>query len=273
MHIKEFSTNKTKLCLFIYDKLSIAPLDQVKALKDIGFDAFFTRWDGDAFKFRELADKHGMIYQSIHAPNDKTQFLWERGEGADLLINEWIACVNDCADAGVSIMVLHPFKGMDTSGKPNKNGVENLSRVVDVAEKRGVNIAIENCEGEEYLGALLDAFSDCQSVGFCWDTGHEKCYNRGLDMMERFGSRIICTHVNDNMGVRDPEGRITPKDDLHLLPFDGINDWASVKKRLNDRNYSGILTFELKKSARYDNMTSEEFLIEAYNRARRIAEL
>ena len=154
-----------------------------------------------------------------------------------------------------------------------ENGVENLSRVVDVAEKRGVNIAIENCEGEEYLGALLDAFSDCQSVGFCWDTGHEKCYNRGLDMMERFGSRIICTHVNDNMGVRDPEGRITPKDDLHLLPFDGINDWASVKKRLNDRNYSGILTFELKKSARYDNMTSEEFLIEAYNRARRIAEL
>ena len=77
----------------------------------------------------------------------------------------------------------------------------------------------------KYLAAIFNTYGSLDNVYFCWDTGHELCYNRGKDMMQYFGKYIISTHINDNMGVRDNSGIISCKDDMHLLPFDGIGDW------------------------------------------------
>ena len=179
--------------------------------------------------------------------------------------------MNDCAEAEVPIMIIHPFRGIEKIGKPTSLGVENFKKVVDVAVKRNVKIAIENCEGAAYLQVLLDAFSDCENVGFCWDTGHELCYNKGADLMRSFGRRLIGTHLNDNMGVTSADGKISSADDLHLLPFDGKTDWESVAKRLARVGYDGILTFELKKTARYAAMRAEDYVNEAFKRAFRVA--
>ena len=72
---------------------------------------------------------------------------------------------------------------------------------------------------------------------------------------------------------------ITWIDDLHLLPFDGINDWQGVAARLVECD--GPLTFELttqSKPGRHENdkyarMTAAEYLTEAYSRACRVAAL
>ncbi|MEE1010519.1 MAG: hypothetical protein U0L11_00620, partial [Acutalibacteraceae bacterium] len=93
--------------------------------------------------------------------------------------------------------------------------------------------------------------------------------------------RLICTHLNDNLGIRDFSGKITYIDDLHLLPFDGIHDWQSVAKRLADCGFNGNLCFELNttsKPNRHDNdkyaaMPIESYIAEAYNRACRVASL
>ena len=105
-----------------------------------------------------------------------------------------------------------------------------------------MKIAFENTEGEEYLTALMNAFKNDPSVGFCWDTGHEMCYNHSKDMLSLYGDKLICTHLNDNLGIRNYEGKITYLDDLHLLPFDGIADWDNLAARLKAHNYHDTLT-------------------------------
>ena len=116
---------------------------------------------------------------------------------------------------------------------------------------------------------LLDATAGCPHVGFCWDTGHEQCYNRGTDMMRGRAHRLIATHFNDNLGVRG--GGVTSKDDLHFLPFDGITDWQSVAERLKQTTIPEYLIFEVKKREKYADLTPKEFIGEAYRRAHRFA--
>jgi sugar phosphate isomerase/epimerase len=98
-------------------------------------------------------------------------------------------------------------------------------------------------------------------------------------MLKLYGDRLIATHINDNLGVSRYDGKIFWTDDLHLLPFDGIRDWAKTAKTLNNCNFNGILTFELTKHSkpnRFDNnkyasMSNEQYLAEAYARACRFA--
>ena len=273
MELLDLNKKVKGVCLATNPSFGMDVLDQIAFFKQVGFDAFFTGINEDPIQCREQAEKCGIVYRSVHAPNDKTQFLWERSEGSREMTNAWIECVDDCANAAVPIMVLHPFRFVDRLGIPKDHGVENLLPVVERAAKRGVQIAIENSEGEDYLGTLLDAFADCDHVGFCWDTGHELCFNRGLDMMARFGHRLIATHINDNLGVRDPAGKLTPKDDLHYLPFDGVTNWESVAARLRGADYHDYVTLELKKSVRYEKMSGEEWILQAYERAHRILDM
>ena len=175
LNLKEKSKG---VCLATSPTFGMDVLDQIAFFKQVGFDAFFTGRNADLIQCREQAEKCGIVYQSVHAPNDKTQFLWENSEGSREMISAWLDCVEDCANAAVPIMVLHPFRFVDRLGIPKEHGVENLLPVVERAAKRGVKIAIENCEGEDYLGTLLDAFADCDHVGFCWDTGHLQSWDR-----------------------------------------------------------------------------------------------
>lgn len=73
----------------------------------------------------------------------------------------------------------------------------------------------------------MNHFRGNPAVGFCWDSGHELCYNHGRDMLAQYGDRLLGTRLNDNLGVRDDGGQITFLDDLHLLPFEGIADWQA----------------------------------------------
>ena len=118
-----------------------------------------------------------------------------------------IACVKDCAKARVPIMVSHYYIGFDKAS-PTEFGPKNYGKVVARAKELGIKIAFENCEQEQFLACLMEAFKDEPNVGFCWDVGHELCYNRGQDMMALYGDRIICTHINDNLGIRAYGGNI-----------------------------------------------------------------
>ena len=89
--------------------------------------------------------------------------------------------------------------------------------------------------------------------------------------MARHGHRLFCTHFNDNFGVRSADGRLTNKDDMHLLPYDGKQDWKNVMERVRRAGYRDTLTLELiKREGRYEELSIEEFYAEAYRRACRI---
>lgn len=248
-----------------------------------GFDACFTSWSPDSpvDAWAESIAKEGLIYQSIHAPFHKVSCLWEdEGEAGEAYLSMLLSCLRDCKRVGVPIMVTHPIIGMDRHS-PTELGVRRYATLVEEAERLGVCVAFENLEGEEYLALLMERLGDSSAVGFCWDTGHELCYNDGKDMPALYGRKLVATHLNDNMGRTDPTVNITWHDDAHMLPFDGVADWMGIMARLRRENYEGILTFELKSKNNpgrhthdaYASWSAEEFFLQAYARARRVAML
>ena len=265
------------------DSLGIPTEEQIPLFKQIGFEGFFTGWKHDEMAdYRRIADEEGMIYQSVHAPFGGVDKLWkEDREAAQMMVSSLISCAEDCSKYEVPIMICHVWIGFDTLDVPNSAGVENFCKVVEAAQRLGVKIAFENTEGEEFLEMLMSALKDYSNVGFCFDSGHEMCYNHSKDMLKKYGDRLIATHINDNLGIKRFDGKTYWLDDLHLLPFDGIGDWEGVAKRIVDCRYDGVLTFELSKKSKphrqdndkYEKMSAEEYLTEAYARACRVAAL
>lgn len=271
-----------KLGMGLSSQFGLPLEEQVPLLREVGFEAFFCEWapGADVAPLGRAADEYGMIFQSIHAPFVLMHSMWYRTEHTDTALAQLLECVRVCAGNQVPMMVVHPFIGF-TLHEPTPLGLANYERVAKAARELGVQIALENTEGEEYLAALMDHFKGWDNVGFCLDTGHELCYNKGKDMLALYGDRLIATHLNDNLGIRDCGGEITFLDDLHLLPFDGVADWEDIARRLNRCAYDGILSFELNTLSKpgrcendgYARMTTREFFTAAYARACRVAAL
>lgn len=266
-----------KLCVGLNAQFGPALTEQISLLKKAGFHGFFVKWEHgmDLTDIARKAEEEGMLFQSIHGPFLRVCDLWEEKENTEDVLAELIECLEVCRKFHVPIMVCHAFIGFDRIYCPTRLGIENFERVIRAAEEAQVKIAFENTEGEEYLSSVMNHFRDHPLVGFCWDTGHEMCYNRGKDMLSLYGERLLCTHINDNLGISDPDGKIFWLDDLHLLPFDGIGDWMEMANRLKRHRYQGPLTFELLKNSKpgrhendaYSQMSAEEYFCLAYERA------
>lgn len=273
---------QTKLCLATSPSFEVSDVEQLELFRRHGFDGFFTDYENDEniAICRRKADELGLLFQSVHAPFSKTALIWEGSdEEAQKGLQPLLSCLRVCAENRVPLMVAHAYIGF-VNHTPTQQGLERFGQVVREAERLGVRIAFENTEGEEYLAALMQAFAGEKHVGFCWDTGHEECYNRGKSMMSLYGDRILGTHINDNLGISDFSGEnIFWTDDLHLLPFDGICDWTRIAQELVQHRFTECLTFELtmkSKPNRFENdkyrqMGLDAYLTETFQRACRVA--
>ena len=262
--------------------------DRLSIMRGAGFDAVFTGWqDGCPVETwaNEIAKK-GLIYQSIHAPFGrvdgigKVSVMWEdEGEAGEAYTDLLIRCVEDAARVDCPLVVIHPYIGFQNHS-PSELGLVRYGRLIDAADRLGVKLGFENVEGVEYLDAIMARYFDRESVGFCWDTGHEMCYNFSEDMMAKYGKKLYGTHFNDNLGITDPNN-VTWLDDLHLLPFDGIADWQGIMDRIARDGYEGILTFELTTQNKpgknthdeYAKWSPEQYFAEIYARAQKIVAL
>lgn len=278
-------TANKSLCLALGMQLDVPVVDQPELLKTAGFDSFaFDRVKNGTSELTEVlmkkAEKLDLTCEYIHAPFYGMDDIWhdESGELAEIMLKDLYATIDDCSDFGVKYAVLHAIIGMDNFN-PTVLGLERLDDVIDYAVKNDVYLAFENTEGEMYLEAILNRYRDVQNVGFCFDSGHELCYNYGKDILSKYGDRLFVTHLNDNKGMTGNE--LTFYDDSHLLPFDGIADWEGIAKRIKSFNYNGTLSFEVISKGRptrtdndiYKNLSSQEYVNEAYSKAVNFANL
>lgn len=272
---------KQKLGISITNGYSIPTVDVVRMLAAIGFEAISPVWNrkADLGAIVSAAQECGMTVQSLHAPFGKVADMWGNDtEAVAAAKADLFASLEDAAAKEIPILVVHTWKGFSNIAEPTHEGLDNFSELVTLAEKRGVQIAFENTEGENYLFALMEHFKDNDTVGFCWDSGHEMCYNRSEDLLAKLGDRLIMTHLNDNLGIRRFDGKTHWHDDLHLLPYDGIADWDCNVARLKKSRPMAILNFELNISSKpnrhendiYGDMSLERYFTEAYKRACRI---
>lgn len=275
---------RQKLCVSLMQYGDMSDIQQALLLKKVGFDGFAIddcSLDSDVEALVRLAKEENLIISSYHAPFNKTDDMWNPDEIGERARAELLSCVETCAKYEIPIMVTHAFLGYDNDFVNVEAGLDRFGSVAKRASELGVKFALENTEGEEWLDVLMKNLSSEKSLGFCWDTGHELCYNFGNDMTALYGDKLIVTHLNDNLGIRSFEGERTWHDDLHLLPFDGISDWDSVAKRIAGCGFGNPLTFELSaysKPERHENdcyleMGAQAYFTEAFKRACRVAAL
>ena len=268
--------NSKNICINVGMGASVPEIKQLEIIKNAGFDGVFFDWERNVDRTAEIkkAVSLGLEIQSFHAPFYGMDDIFHADDTlSDKMINDIIGTIDCASEYGTDLIICHAIIGMDNHS-PNDLGIKRLERVIEHTEKKKIRIAFENTEGPEYLEKILDAYGELPHIGFCFDSGHELCYNNKEDMLGKFGKYLFSTHLNDNMGQTGDE--ITFYDDSHLLPLDhGVGDWEGIAERLHKCNFNGPLTFELvctnrperTVSDKYEKMSFEEYISEAYKKA------
>jgi len=119
-----------------------------------------------------------------------------------------------------------------------ENSKETWNRFVGLAEEMDTIVSLENVYEytPEYLGLLLDAFSDNPHLALCFDTGHCNAFS-GTSMeawMGSVGHHIGQIHLHDNNGSTDS----------HLPVGSGTFPFYDFFDLLRDRDRNPIITLE-----------------------------
>lgn len=233
-----------------------------------GFNNVFLQW-GDQFSDvegpKELMPEHvrkaGLYVENIHTDFENTNLLWQDKLGWEDVLKRYLMNVDDCYEHQIPTMVLHLTSGKNPP-EMSLLGIERIKRLVERAEQRNVNIALENVSRPEYLDYVFTSiYSD--KLKFCYDSGHENCFSKNGDLLDRFGGKLVSLHLHDNNGT----------DDQHRIPGEGTIDWKNIAHKLKNCGFSGSISLEVTNefSERYKNLPIEQFLAEAYSQAKNIA--
>lgn len=246
--------------------------EQIPQIRKAGFGGFFTSYTGteplDAWA--QVAKENRLDFETVHGPFQYANRMWEPGKTGDMYLDYLKTTVDACHRIHVDKFILHTSV---TNHAPeiSQEGLLRFRALCDYAKTLGIHICFENIEPLPHLKAVMDFVTD-PFHGFCWDIGHNICYTPHVDMMELYKDRLMCLHIHDNRGVTQP-GNIDYRDDLHLLPFDGVLDWDWFAEKLNECHYEGPVTLEVSdQNPLYAAMSTEDYLAAAYERGCRIRE-
>ena len=213
----------------------------------------------EADRMPELARGLGLKIDNVHAPYIGCNSLWTERD-KDAVLTTYDAAISFCHRHRLPVTVIHVTEG--SSPPPmGKAGLERIRELARRAGEKDVVLAMENCGRPDYVDFLLSE-CDVQSLGLCYDSSHDFLKgNRSVEILKKWGHRLITTHFSDNDGENDD----------HLLPEDGTIDWEAVTVSFPAETYTGPVMLEVL-PARGNRMEAESFLREAHGRAKRLAE-
>lgn len=210
-----------------------------------GNPAHFRPWDPhDVAAARAALDASGLCAFSLHAPfNGPDDNLSHPDEGhRDHALQRHVECIEAAAALGAEVLVVHP--GVRLPESPDipalvARSSANLRKLADLAEARGVCLAVESLP-PTYLGGhveelveIVDAVAS-NAVGVCLDTGHCNLSGDVGGWVRATVGRVISIHLHDNDGT----------DDQHRPPGEGTINWPAVALALRDIGYRAPITLE-----------------------------
>jgi sugar phosphate isomerase/epimerase len=251
----------------------VLPMEQrFNMIKNAGFDHVMLWWgndfeeiDGDRREHAALARKYKLEVENIHTPYNNANELWHDCLNGDQHQRLLLACIEDCAKFHIPTAVIHITAG-DELPELNEIGYQRISQLVELAEKKEINLALENLRYPEYLSKI---FSRVQSkrLGFCYDSGHENCYGKGQKLLDTYGEKLFAMHLHDNDGAWDQ----------HMLPFEGNINWSHVMNKIKEIEYKGAISLEVDAN-NYEQAPElrekpEDYLARAYQAVSKLREL
>lgn len=231
--------------------------ERFRLIREAGFDNVLLWWGdeytdyvGDKNLLPEMARKAGLDIENIHAPFDKTNRIWTESANAEDIVKRYAQCIIDCSQHNIPTVVIH-LTNEDTPPPPSILGLDRIKYLVDLAEQKNVNIALENVRRPEYLQFIFENVQSSR-LGFCYDSGHENCYTKGTDLLSLYGDKLMALHLHDNDGT----------DDQHRIPGEGIINWDSIVRKIKQTTYSGAASLEVTNefSELYSSISAQEFL-------------
>ena len=168
----------------------------------------------------------------------------------------------------IKLLVIHVGTYLDENGKYDVQksincNKEYLDKFVKCANKNNIKIAIENgTQMEESsipphiyeLIELVDYFNNKygkEVLGICYDFGHANVGKRNIyKEIKDIGNRLKVTHIHDNFGIDD-----------HNFPFYGTINWNLAMKALNEIDYKGELTLEVRYNCKMPELAGKDTII------------
>jgi len=197
---------------------------RAKMIKDAGFDCVITTADkrfdkqnGTIRKQVKLFKKVGLKLSSLHMRYNDPELknFFENNKIGDQIEKDVIKDLKVAKKYGFTCVVVHMKEEFSDIG------VERLKRILKVCEELDIPLAIENID-YQYLFVKIFETIDHKYLKFCYDSGHNNCFDKYFDYLEKYKDKLICLHLHDNDG----------SDDLHTLNKYGNIDWEDVAKKL-----------------------------------------
>ncbi len=256
-----------KLSIVDYFGYNLPPQERLRLIKKAGFSSVMLLWadyfDKDYKLFPKYASEIGLEIENAHAPYLRANDLWKDSLDGQAAFDELAACTEECAAHGIQTVVMHPENksGTETVELPQNFsiGLDRMKRLVDMAERLDIYIAVENMSRPEYLDMI---FNNIQSnkLGFCFDSGHWNVFTPKAALLSQYGHRLRAVHLHDNDGV----------DDWHALPFSGRIDWNDMAAKLAGSSYPDVAALEIG-NKNFESITDPlEFLRLAFKRAKKM---
>lgn len=227
---------------------------RAKKIKDVGFDCVMTNQDprfegqnGTIEEQMQLFHENGLGVSSLHNRYISAELpdFWKDNAEGERLENVLCDDILTAKKYGFKCVVVHMI------GEYSKVGEERLKRVLDLCEKSGVFLAVENINHPKIF---FDIFEKIEHpyLKFCYDSGHNNCFDPEYDYLENFGDKLVCLHLHDNLG----------KADDHTLKRFGTIDWDKLAQKLAKLDLSNVsLDYEMLMHRNY-NLSADEVLQE-----------
>lgn len=240
------------------EMLGWEPEKLMSFIKETGYDAVELIGDvifaggKDGADFRAAADKYGVVISEILAQHDYV--LKDENERKNS-IDTTIEHIKRSADMGVNVVNLFtgpvpwlefPLKvGVNVSMTDAWNYVFGaFDRILPVAEKEGVKLAVENVWGmlahDLYTNKYLIDHYDSENLGVNLDPSHDMLYGNNDEpfIVKSWGKKIFHVHVKDAVGIAEGGKFVFP------LLGEGNVDFPAFFRALNEIGYDGCASVE-----------------------------
>lgn len=265
---------------YVYDDIE----EQVKAIKDAGFDCVMTNPDpamnkenGTIKKQVKLFRKYGLKLSSLHSRYRRVElphFFKDDKIGAKLEKN-LIKDVKIAKKYGFTCVVVH------VKGETSQIGLERLKRVLKLCEKLNIPLALENLSNNASCLEFMFKNINSDYLKFCWDVGHNNAFTPDIDFATIYKDKLITLHLHDNLGSKITDEELAKmgykniykngesrkyNPDMHTLNKYGNINWEEIAKKLSNVGNDLNLDYEVMMAYR-KNETPKEVLNEVFSQA------
>ena len=281
--MKNFSLSSL-VYLFGDEGFSGNHIEALRKVKRCGFDetelvAEGPVWDGeqgpDIESFKQTLKEIDLFPRSIHAPYTTVNLESPDKNVRERSITKVQSAIRFLSELGGNVVIVHPTGPVDEDSLPYDSSAygelvkylgDSVYKLSEIAIESGVQIALENLhrkpddgwivrplESMQELRSFIHMF-DSTYVGICMDVGHTRL--SGLDVGDQVriaGDRLFALHIQDGDGPID----------CHRPPGQGVIDFDSFGKALNDISFDGAWTMEVK--AQHTSSSPDEVGSQTYN--------